>query len=393
MGILSNTVSICQFRVTGDLPKGDLYPWVSERLAAHRFQSIEQGSAEESVGWVHLDDHRESGFDVPSAFWRDHYIAFTLRRDRRKLPSALVKAYQKVAEQEYLAANPGISRVPKQKREEMKEAVRANLLVKTLPVPSTWDAVWDTRTGVVTFTSLSQQAVDLFETQFKKTFETLRLVVIHPYGRAEEVSPSETLPLLKQENKATTEAVLDLVKSNQWLGWDFMLWLLYRTLNETSEYKVCRPGQVLEGEPFVAYVNDRLVLLAMGEQGQQKITVAGPQDKFREAQTALANGKRISEATLYLEKDEHLWKLTLKGEQFFFASCKAPKVTMEKDNTVEEESEKEAVFYERMYVLEQGFQLFDSLFAQFLRLRLGDGWREEMGRIESWLVGEQAIAA
>lgn len=385
MGILSNTVSICHFRVTGDLPSGDLYAWVSERLAAHRFQSIEQSNAEESVGWVHLDDHRQNSFDTPAAFWRDHYIVFTLRRDRRKLPAALVKAYQKVAEQEYLSAHPGLSRVPKQKREEMKESVKAKLLAKTLPVPSTWDAVWDTRSGLVTFTSISQQAADLLDHYFKKTFEGLRLVAVHPYSRAEEISSTNILPLLRQANKATTDAILDLMKSNQWLGWEFMLWLLYRTRNENSEYRVCQPGPGLEGEGFVAYLNDRIVLQVMGEQGAQKVTVAGPQDNFREAHTALANGKRIIEATLHMEKEEHLWKLTLKGEQFHFASCKAPKVTLERDNTVDEGSEKEAVFYERMYVLEQCFQLFDSLYADFLRRRLGEGWGDEARRIEDWL--------
>jgi len=385
MGILSNTVSICQFQVAGELPASDLFSWASERLARNGFQSIDQGAAELSTGWVHLDDHRDSSFAVPAAFWRDHYLAFTLRRDQRRLPAALLKAYQQVAEHEYLAANPGLSRVPKQKREELKEAVRGALLAKTLPVPSAWDAVWDTRSGLVSFTSLSPAIVEQFEAQFKKTFDGLRLVAVHPFARAGQVVAEGLKPALAQANQAGSEAVIDLVRSNQWLGWDFFLWLMFRTMHDTSEYRVSRPGPSRENEPFVAYLNDRLVLLCAGENGVQKITVAGPQDHFSEVRTALSSGKRITEATLYLEKEEHTWKVTLKGELFHFASLKAPAVKIEKDNGVDEVSEREAVFYERMFVLEQGLQLFDSLYATFLTLRLGSGWGDEEQQIGAWL--------
>jgi len=76
----------------------------------------------------------------------------------------------------------------------------------------------------------------------------------------------------------------------------------------------------------------------------------------------------------------------LKGELFHFASLKAPAVKIEKDNGVDEVSEREAVFFERMFVLEQGLQLFDSLYATFLTLRLGPGWGDEERRIGEWLV-------
>lgn len=389
MGILSNTVNIYQLSVEGDIPpSSDIFQWASERLALNGFKPIDQGTAELSVGWVQVDDHRDSGFSSPSAFWRDNYLVFTLRRDQRRIPAALLKAYQQVAENEYLVANPGLNRVPKQKREELREAVRASLLAKTLPVPSTWDAVWDLRSGLVAFTCLTPAIVDLFEAQFKKTFDGLRLTAVHPYARAERLIDGSSAPALAGANQATSQAALDLIKSNRWIGWDFLLWLLYKTLNDSSEYRVNRPGPDQENEPYTAYLDNRLVLFSESENGIQKITVAGPQDRFSEVRAALAAGKRIMEATIHLEKDELLWKMTLKGEMFHFASFKAPSVRIEKDNTVDATSEKEAVFYERMYVLEHGLQLFDSLFATFLGTRLDDSWNEEQKRIEDWLKEE-----
>ena len=388
MGILSNSVSICQYMVVGDLPAGDLFSWASENLSRHGFQPIDQGTAELSAGWVHSGNHRESSFAAPADFWHDHYMAFSLRQDRRRLPAALLKAYLQVEEHEFLSANPGLRWVPKQKKEELRDKVRTQLLARTLPVPAVYDAVWDSRTGLLTFAALGRPAMEAFETEFKKTFPGLRLVAVHPFARAEKDVDGPLQPALRTFNRATSDAVLDLIQSNRWLGWDFLLWLMYRTMNDSSEYRVNRPGPAEQGEPFAAYLNDRLVLASNGESGLQKITVVGPQDRFSEVRTALQNGKVINEAALHFEKGEHLWKMTLKGDTFHFASYKAPKVKEEKDITVDEASEHEALFYERMHVLETGLQLFDSLFAAFLAVRLDSSWEKEMEAIAAWLAEE-----
>ena len=387
MGILSNTVSICHFRVVGDLPTTDLFEWASVNLQKHAFRPIDQGMEELSTGWVHTGNNQESAFSVPADFWHDHYLAFTLRQDRRRIPAPLLKAYLQVAEHEFLTANHGYTRVPKQKKQELRDSVYASLLARTLPVPSCQDAVWDARSGILTFSSLSRTVMDAFETHFKKTFPGLRLVAIHPFARAENVVEEGLKTALASANRATSETALDLIVSNRWLGWDFLLWIMYRTMNGAAQYRISRPGPDEQGKTFTAYINDRLVLCGTGE-SMQKITVAGPQDRFSEVRTALRQAKVINEASLHFEKGDNFWKLTLKGEMFHFASFKSPKVKEEKDNTVDRASELEALFFERMYLLEEGLQLFDSLFAAFLTARLGQGWNAEMGNVGKWLAEE-----
>ena len=388
MGILLNTISMCQFRVTGDPPSKDLYAWVSDRLAKNSFNSIDNTTDEVSSGWVHLDDSGESSFAYPRAFWRDHYCAFTLRRDQRRVPSALFRAHLKNAESEFLAANPGMSRVPKQKKEELSDAVRAALYAKSLPVPSTYDAVWDTRSGLVTFTSLSPKVMELFVDHFKNTFDGLRLLMLHPFSRAERVLRSDLQPAFLKANRAATGDVLDLIHDNQWLGWDFLLWLTCQTMSQSSTYAVNQPGPAQEGEPFAAYVNDRLVLFGGDEGAVQKVSVVGSQDQFSEVRAALKNGKQITEATLYFEKEEHQWKMTLRSLLFHFASFKSPSIKLEKDNITVEADEREGAFYERMFVLEEGLQLFDSLYAAFLAIRLGKTWEEEEKNIRKWFASD-----
>ena len=219
MSILFNTVSICQFRVAGDRPSKDFYEWVSDRLAKNSFKSIDNTIDEVSSGWVHLDDPSGNSFAYPRAFWRDHYLAFTLRRDQRKVPSVLFRTHLKNAESEFLAAHPGMRRISKQKREELSETARAALYGKTLPVPSTYDAVWDTRSGLVTFTSLSPKVMELFENHFKNSFDGLRLLMLHPFSRADQVLRDKLRPILLKANRATTGDALNLIQDNQWLGW------------------------------------------------------------------------------------------------------------------------------------------------------------------------------
>jgi hypothetical protein len=385
MGILANSASICQFQLQGVNPGEDLYAWASERLAKNRFRPIDQSAEEISAGWVHVDDFRLASFDSPAAFHRDHYLVFTLRCDRRRIPAALFKAHLRKAEEDFLSANPGFHKVPKNKREELTETVRGTLLSRTLPTPTLYDAVWDTRSGKVLFASLGAKAVELFEALFKQTFEGARLIPVHPISRAREVLDPRLLPALEQANKASSEAVLDQIQANSWIGTDFLLWLMYRSMNEGQRFRISREGPGGVGEHFLAYLDDRLILQGEGQNGRQKITVTGPQDRFDEVLTGLRHGKEISEAVLYLEKEENSWKMSLKGESFHFASLRTPPVHLEKSEAVDPEMERQAVFFEKMALLEEGFQLFDSLYAEFLEERLSPDWGEKESAISQWI--------
>lgn len=385
MGILANSVSICQFQVVGDMPEGDLFTWIGACLDKYAFSSIESGAEELAVGWVRTDDYQCSDFGAAQLFRRDHYASFTLRRDQRRIPAPLLKFLQQAAEQDFLGANPGFVRVPKQKREDIRDAARLALLARALPAPAMYDVVWDTRRGLVTLATVSAKIIDLFETEFKKSFPGLRLQLIHPFARAKSIVSAELLPALEQANLATTESVLDLIRANCWIGQDFLLWLLWQTMTGSGEFTVITAGIYGAGEPFAAFMNDRVLLQLRGESGVQKVTVAGAQDDFREVLAALRLNKSITEATIHLEKDENAWKLTLKGELFHFGSFRSPAVQLEKDNTVDRQAEEEAVFYERMHLLEGGLQLFDSLFGRFMQYRLGDGWNRTLADITSWL--------
>ncbi|KAA0889054.1 recombination-associated protein RdgC [Oryzomonas rubra] len=389
MGVYANTVSITQYTITGDLPKNDQFQWFSEKLSARGFQSIENSAEESSEGWTLVDHPDNADFEVPSDFWRDNYVVFSLRRDQRKVPAALLKSHAGREEGAFLAQHPNLRRAPKKKREEIKELVQLRLLTKSLPVPSSVDVVWDQRSGVLTLFSLGTKVLERFEEIFRKTFDGFSPVIVHPFARARMLVEGPMLDKLEAANLAGSDAVAAQIRDNQWLGWDFLLWLLQRGVNGEGDFSVSRPGHLGTGERFSAWIDDRIQFQGGSEEGSiQKVSVSGSQDSYLEAISALKGGKRITSATICMEKDENPWKLTLKGETFGFASLKCPQVRIEKDATVDQMSEREAVFYERMFLLEQGVQLFDSLFAAFLNERLTDAWGARLQAIQAWLDGK-----
>lgn len=389
MGVYANTVSITQFTVTGDLPKTDQAQWFSKKLTDYGFQSIENSTEEISEGWVLVDKPDEATFDEPADFWRDNYIVFSLRRDQRKIPAAVLKSHIGREEGAFLAQNLNLRRAPKHKREEIKEQVQLRLMTRCLPVPSTVDVVWDLKSGVLTLYSLGTKVIERFEDMFRKTFEGFSPVIIHPFARAQKMLEGQLLDSLLAANQAGSDAVVALIRDNQWLGWEFMLWLLQRGVSGEGDFSVSCSGHINKGENYSAWIDDRIQFQGGGEEGGiQKVTVSGSQDSYLEAISALKSGKRITSATICMEKDENPWKLTLKGDTFGFASFKCPQVRVEKDSTVDQMSEREAVFYERMFLLGQGIQLFDSLFTTFLNERLADAWNGRLMAIQSWLDGE-----
>ena len=389
MGVYANSVSITQFTVNGELPNSDQFQWFSKRLADRGFQSIENSCEESAEGWSLVDKPDDALFDVPSDFWRDNFVVFSLRKDQRRVPAAVLKSHTGREEGAFLAQNPNLRRTPKHKRDEIKELVQLRLLTKCLPVPSTVDIVWDQKSGVLTLFSLGTKVIERFEDIFRKTFEGFSPVIIHPFARARKLLDGQMLDSLEATNLAGSDAVVALIRDNQWVGWEFMLWLLQRGVNGEGEFSVCCPGHITNGESFSAWIDDRIQLQGGGEEGGiQKVTVSGSQDSYLEAISALKGGKRITSATVCMEKDENTWKITLKGDTFGFASFKCPQIRVEKDSTVDQMSERESVFYERMFLMNQGIQLFDSLFTIFLKERLTEAWNGRLLAIQAWLSGE-----
>jgi len=382
MGIMSNTVSIYQYKVAG---KPGNAAWVQECLNRDRFVPIDTTADEEASGWVNLHDHTSSDFGNENVFRRDPYYAFTLRKDQRKVPSAVLKNLVEKECAKWLEDRPAISRMPYKRKAEIRENLHASLLSKTFPVPSTYDLVWNAETGILMVANITERVLDMVEDSFESTFTGLTLEPVHPMSRARMVLDEGLHPLLDKADQAPSKDVLLQIKRNRWVGWDFLLWLMERTNNGSSVHEVNQDGPLEKGEGFMAYVSDKFVLVAEHEQGKRRSSITGVQREFSEARSALRDGKNIVEALIYLEKEPRSWKVSLKADIFALGSFSCPVVQIERDETADPEHERIAVFYERMSLLETGIQLFDSVFSAFMAERVAGTWSERLKRINEWL--------
>ncbi|HEY9161471.1 MAG TPA: recombination-associated protein RdgC [Desulfomonilia bacterium] len=384
MGILSNTVSISQYKVKGPVPS-DIESWLADCLYRNRFSPIDNLPDEETTGWVSLFDYNDSSFSLGSPRIGD-YIGLSLRRDKRSVPAAVIKSRLDLECGKWMADHPDIKKMPSKRKAEIRDNLVASLVTRSLPVPSVCDLIWNVKTSTVTFASVSAKTLELVEDKFMQTFEGLKLVSIYPMARAELVIDDGMKASLAHEDKASTKDVLQQINKNRWLGHEFLLWAMYSTSMSQGEYRICTDGPFNKGEVFVAYLHDSFLLAGEPEKGVRKSRIIGPQQDFGEAKKALAAGKNICEAAIYFEKADLSWSLNLKSDSFVFSSFKSPPVRIEKGELIEDPSaEREAAFLERMSLMDSGIQLFDSFFRAFLAERLSNTWQDRMKAIRKWM--------
>lgn len=386
MGLLAPSASICHFEVIGTLQKEEIFQLAADRLSQDAFHSIENSAEEYSCGWVLLDDADATDFNDLRALRREQSLCFAMREDRRKIPAALLKREVARLGAEYLAAHPNFNRVPKQEREVIRDQASSLLFSRTLPSPAISDVCWDLDTGLLRFTALSQKRIDSFQGLFHQSFPELRLRLLTPLARADRLADEAQKEQLTQLNQANSDSALEIIDANRWLGEEFLQWLLYRSLNSGANYAVATEGPLLAGQPYTAWLDNRIQLFGSGQEGEQKVAVAGPQDSFSEVCAAMRSGKKISEATLHMVvNEEQSWKLTLKGERFSFGSFRTPMNKPEADPSDDPALEAEAAFYTKVATIEEGEQLFSSLLKAFLQKRLGQEWSAEIKAMNEWL--------
>jgi len=162
------------------------------------------------------------------------------------------------------------------------------------------------------------------------------------------------------------------------LGQEFLTWLWFRS--ETGN--VFRmEGPEHNGEPFTVAMEQRIVVRGGEGENQETATVVGSFSPLREARLGLLTGKQVVRCLVRLEKDGMDWQVTLKAEDFSINSLRTPKVTRD-----DGDEDPDAIFLEKMYLLDLGLDMLDEMFRQFLTLRLSPAdWQKEAAAVTQWM--------
>ena len=196
MAFLRGTASFVRFNVEGELPEN---PWdfIAERVAAYSFRDIDDTYDEFSLGWVSVLNMFDSDFRYAS-YANGDYVTLTLRMDERKVSSAIIKKYC-MKEEERIKKEKEIPKISRVAKMEIKERVRTELLRKSVPVPATFDLVWNLSESNILFFSTNKKVQAQLEDYFKDTFGLL-LVQQIPYLTAEQMLDEEQVGGLARIN-------------------------------------------------------------------------------------------------------------------------------------------------------------------------------------------------
>lgn len=164
-------------------------------------------------------------------------------------------------------------------------------------------------------------------------------------------------------------------RENKLLGQEFLTWLWHRIDVAGGNFETRdRQGFGLAMMETVSVQGGEGDVVATA-------TVKSPSGDLTEAMSGLATGKKVSKAQLQFTIGEDDWVLTLRADDFAISGLKTPKVDL-KD---EEGDDPDAKFLEKMYLLEKCLEMLDSLFSQFVHLRLSPEWPDEAKAIGAWI--------
>lgn len=178
---------------------------------------------------------------------------------------------------------------------------------------------------------------------------------------------------------------LDILKHKAFLGREFLTWLWFKS--EQAGGRIEMPnGKVVE-----VILRDRMTLDLTDAETPQTVTIRGELSELREGLAALKEGKKIEEARVSVRASDNEFTMVLKGTWFSFGSFTTPAVLPPEEDHSEEGPEGRLL--EKIALIEEGLEIVDALFEQFLLLRVSELWEaEEVPLIRRWIEAETSAA-
>lgn len=181
MSLLSNALSITRYRVNGRLDD-PITDAVYLGLKKNMLPDIDDVDAAHTAGWTSFQDPFTPSFEGASFVYANYFV-FSLRIDKKTIPSKLVQKHMAIEVAKKRQAS-GREFLSKNEKKMIKENVISLLGLRIPAIPNVYNVLWNYEASVVWFfTHLKGPNEDL-ETLFKTSFG-LVLTRIFPYTFAE----------------------------------------------------------------------------------------------------------------------------------------------------------------------------------------------------------------
>ena len=133
MGVLSSSVSITEYRVEGEIDTGFMDTVVAKRTE-NAIREIDNEPEEKSAGWTSFESPFKPDFKGSSFMFGTHLV-FSLRIDKKSIPSKVVAKQLNMAVAKRLAESERET-LHRNEKTEIKDEVIRRLLLKIPATPN-----------------------------------------------------------------------------------------------------------------------------------------------------------------------------------------------------------------------------------------------------------------
>ena len=181
MSLLSSAISINRYRVNGKL-QDPITDAVFLGLKNHMLPDIDDVESANSAGWTSFQEPFTPSFEG-SSFVYGNYFIFSLRIDKKTIPSKLVQKYMAIEIAKKCQAT-GREFLSRNEKKMIKENVISHLGLRIPATPNIYTVLWNYEASLVWFFTHLKGPNEELETLFKTSFE-LVLTRIFPFTFAE----------------------------------------------------------------------------------------------------------------------------------------------------------------------------------------------------------------
>ena len=388
MGLANATCSLTRFRLVDDVP-ASLWTEVTDRLRQHAFLDIDGMAEKQSIGWCCFDDMRDVDWHTAPP-QKGEYIVFSLRKDTRRIPAAVIKKNMDDAldaERATLRAQ-GKTFISRERRKELKEQVLLRLRERFLPTPAFFNVLWLPERNEVWLASTNPGIVDIFMTLFKASFD-LNLEQITPHtlaiamlGEARE----KEVTAVEETDFAVDESLTDILAKtpDQILGSDFLTWLWFKT-----------EGLPVSRQTIPSNVNVNGSIVVRGAYGMARSTMAmtATMARLQEALFGLAIGKHVARAHVDIGDGDKPYRMTLDAYTLSISGLRTPTPKLESDGG-DAALEADARLLLKIDSMETAVDLLERFYRRFLDDRFSrDKWEVVSDAMRAWIAEEARVDA
>lgn len=181
MSLLSSVTSITRYRVNGQL-EDPITDAVYSGLRKQMLQDIDDVDADHAAGWTSFQDPFTPSFEG-SSFVYGNYFVFSLRIDKKSIPSKLVQKHMAIEVAKKCQAS-GREFLSRNEKKMIRENVISLLGLRIPATPNIYSVLWNYEASFVWFFTHLKGPNEELETLFKTSFG-LVLTRIFPFTFAE----------------------------------------------------------------------------------------------------------------------------------------------------------------------------------------------------------------